>query len=365
MSAITTINMIAAYLSVASPTLFLSGLFQSPPRNFHTQEDVEIDVTRSGEPVSIVLEDLSTGYRMNATDIYTNKRFKPPIHKEAVEINAFDLINRMPGDTPFQQPDFRANVITRIFDGIVKVDSKIKRAMELMASQVLQSGVITLIDDTGATKYALDYQPKATHFPTAAIAWDAGATATIAADIDALAEINRNDGLMDSDQLLMGSSTYEAFANDPDIRARLETRRMVMGQIEPMVMRGNGGRFRGWIEIGNYHYEIWTYGGRYEHIQTGVSTQFLQPDRCVVRASGGRMDMTFGNIPNIGRELGVTGTALLPELPSRISGSENGIDLAVNAWITENGEQMFAGVGARPLAIPTAIDTYGAIDTGV
>lgn len=364
MSTTTTINMIAAYLSMASPTLFLSGFFQSPPRNFHNQETVEIDISRSGEPVSIVLEDLSTGYRMNATDIYTNKQFIPPIHKEAVEINAFDLIKRMPGATPFESPDFRGNVITRIFDGIVKVDAKIKRAMELMSSQVLQSGVITLIDSAGDTKYALDFQPKATHFPTASPVWD-GSSPTIAADIDSLAEIIRGDGLVDADQLLMGAATFEAFVKDSDIKARLDNRRINMGTIAPMEMRGKGGRFRGWIEIGNYTYEIWTYPGRYDHPSTGVSTQFLEADKCIVRASTGRMDMTFGAIPNIGRELGVTGTALLPELPSRISGSENGIDLAVNAWITESGEQMFAGVGARPLAIPTAIDTYGAIDTGV
>lgn len=365
MSTFTTINMIATYIQMASPTMFLSGFFQSPPRNFHNQEDVEIDIVRSGEPVSIVLEDMSTGHRMNAADISTNKRFKPPIHKEAVPINSWDLINRVPGDTPFQSPDFRANVITKIFDGIVKVDAKIKRAMELMSSQVLQSGVIDLIDDAGVTRYALDYSPKATHFPTAAVPWNAGATATIAVDIDALAEIIRADGLTDADQLLMGSASFEAFVNDPDIKSRLDNRRINMGTIAPMEMRGKGGRFRGWIEIGNYTYEIWTYPGRYDHAQTGVSTQFLQPDRCIVRASSARMDMTFGSIPNIGQELGVTGTALLPELPSRISGSENGLDLAVNAWITPDGSQLFAGVGARPLAIPTAIDSYGAIDTDI
>ena len=164
MSGKVTKRMISAYVQMASPLMFLSGLFQSPAQNFHTSEEVEIDIVRSDEDVSIVIQDLSTGYRMNSDDIYTNKAFKPPIHKEAIPINSFDLIKRMPGENPFEAPDFRANVITRMFNGMVKVERKIRRAVELQASQVLQTGIVTLTDSNGTALYTLDYKPKATHF---------------------------------------------------------------------------------------------------------------------------------------------------------------------------------------------------------
>lgn len=364
MSTETTLRMLAAYFQMANPTMFLSGLFQSPQQNFHSSEQVEIDIVRGGEQVAVVLTDLSTGYRMNETDIYTNKQFKPPIFKEAVAINAFDLIKRMAGENPFQQPDFRGNVITRIFQGLRQSDAKIRRVIELQAAQVLQTGIVTLIDSAGVALYTLDYSPKATHFPTAGTPWD-DPSPTIAADIGALAEIIRNDGLADPDQLIMGVDAFEAFIADADIQKRYDNRRMNLGMIEPMQMRGEGGSFRGFVEIGNYRYEIWTYGGRYEHPQTGVSTQFLVPANCIVRASGGRLDATFGAIPNIGAAIGQQGTALLPELPGRISSDERNIDLFINAWISPDGENLFAGVGARPLLIPTAIDTYGTIDSGI
>ena len=66
MSGSTTKRMLKAYMQMAQPTLFLSGLFQSPPENFHTSEEVEIDIVRSDEDISIVIQDLSTGYRMNS-----------------------------------------------------------------------------------------------------------------------------------------------------------------------------------------------------------------------------------------------------------------------------------------------------------
>lgn len=364
MSTTTTKRMIRAYIQMAAPTLFLSSMFRSPPENFHNSEEVEIDIVRSDEEVSIVVQDLSTGYRMNSADIYTNKGFKPPINKEAVGINSFDLLKRNAGENPFQSPDFRTNIIARIFNAMLKVERKIKRAHELQASQILQTGVLTLIDSAGVELYALDFKPKVTHFPNAAIAWG-GSTSVPLVDISLLAEVIRNDGLGDPDDLYFGIAAWNAFIQDDTVRLLLDNRRMDLGAVKPMEKRSNGGTYRGWINIGNYRYDMWTYGGRYNDPQTGTKTQFISPEKVIVRDSQGRLDATFGAIPNIGREMGVTGPNLLPELPGRISNEGGNMDMFVNAWLTADGEQLFAGVGVRGLLIPTAIDTFGCLDTGL
>ena len=364
MSGTRTARMITAYEQQAAPTLFLSGLFQSPPQNFHNSEEVEIDIVRSDEDISIVVQDLSTGYRWNSVDDFTNKAFKPPIHKEAVPLNSFDLLKRTAGQDPFQDPNFRANVVTRMFSGMQKISRKINRSIELQASQVLQTGIVTLKDSAGVNIYTIDYKPKATHFPTAGTAWNAGGS-DIAGDILSLSNIIRNDGLADPDQLIMGENAFEAFIKDPDIQARFDNRRIDLGTISPMTMRGQGGQFRGVVEIGNYRYDIWTYGGRFKDPQTGVKTPFIDPAKVIIRASSGRLDATFGAIPNIGRLLGVTGPQLLPELPGRFTMADRGADLFTNVWLSADGEQLMGGVGSRPLMIPTAIDQYGCIATGV
>ena len=73
MSGSTTKRMISAYIQMAAPVMFLSGLFRSPAENFHTTEEVEIDIIRSDEDVSIVVQDLSTGYRME---------LRRPVHEQ-------------------------------------------------------------------------------------------------------------------------------------------------------------------------------------------------------------------------------------------------------------------------------------------
>ena len=202
MSDTTTKRMIEAYFQEAEPTAFFSGMFQARPENFHSSEKVEIDIVRSQEDVSVVVQDLSAGYRMNSEDLYTNKEFKPPIHKEAVPINAHTLIKRVAGQHPFETPNFRANVILKMFSGMRKVEAKIRRSIELQSSQVMQTGAVTLTDSAGNALYSIDYVPKITHFPTSSTSW---ATATLTekiADIQNLCDVIRADGLRVADQII-------------------------------------------------------------------------------------------------------------------------------------------------------------------
>ena len=359
MTGTTTKVMLAAYEQDAEPTMFLSGMFQSPRRNFHNSEEVEIDIVRTEEDISIAIQDLSTGARLNSEDLYTNKGFKPPIHKEAGPINAHTLIKRMPGDDPFKSVDFMANALKRGVRLGQKLQRKIARAVEYQSSQVLTTGTVTLIDENGVAVYTIDYKPKATHFPTAGIAWSS-ASSTKLADIESLANVIRGDGLSNPDMLIMGEGSYELFIQDQAVLDRMDNRRIAGNGIVPLELMGNGGIFRGVIEIGNYSYDIWTYGGRYKHPQTGVSTKFIPDDKVVVRASSGRLDAAFGGIPRI-----TTDSRVPSALTSRISIPGKAFDIQMNGYITPNGETMMVEAGTRPIMIPTAIDTYGCIDTGI
>jgi hypothetical protein len=332
-------------------------MFASPPQNFHNSESVEIDIIRSEEDVAIAIQDLSTGYRMNQADLYTNKEFTPPIFKEAITFNAHTLLKRTAGNDPFADVSFQANLTARIMQGMPKPAAKIHRAIELQASQILQTGTVTLIDSSGTSLYTLDYKPKATHFPQTATTWGTAGD-TILADLENLCDVIRQDGLADADEAIFGANAWTAFIQDTNVQALLDNRRMILGGVAPQA-RGQGAKFVGFIEIGDCRLDMWIYSGRYKHQQTGVSTRFMHPDKVVVRASSGRMDATFGNIPKI---VGAD-PRVAPFLPPRISSRAGGMDLHPHAWIDETGENLKAGVASRPLLIPTAIDTYGCLNT--
>jgi len=351
-------RMLALYESMASPTRFLTGLFLTPPQNFYNSAEVEVDGVRFGEEISIVVQNLTVGGRENSADLYTNKRFKAPIHKEVGTLNSFDLINRMAGDDPFADINFQANATTKAFMIISKIEDKIRRSIEVQASQILQTAVLDLKDENGSTLYSLDFKGKATHFPDAATEWD-NASANPIADLESLADVIRKDGLQNPDQIIMGDRAFREFIDNDLVKERLDNRRIELGTIAPVAMRSDGGVYKGTVQVGNYNMDVWTYSGYYVDPQSGLSVPYISPRKVIMRASVGRLDATFGAIPRFVNP----DTRVLPFLPPRLSSVSGGMDLFTNAWVTPDGEQLILSAGSRPLLIPTAIDTYGCLNS--
>lgn len=363
MSDASTRKLIAMYMEEAEAPLFLSGFFRSPPQNFHTSEMIEIDIDRDEEDIAIVVTDLSTGARLNESSLYTNKGFTPPVFDEKGPISAYSLLKREGGRSPFMDPEFGAHATRQAFRLFRKLEKKIRRSIEVMASQVLQSGKLTLIDQTGTALYTLDFQPKATHFPTVTTDWgtvNAGGDRTDdpLGDLASLARVVRRDGKRKPNRLVFGTQAFEHFISHPKVNERLDNRSMQLGQVAPE-MRGEGATFQGWVWIGHYRFEMWTYDGFYKHPQSGDLVDYVDENNVIMLSDGGRLDLSYGAIPLIGER----DPRALPFLPPRMSSSDLGLDLTTNAWITEDNKQLMVSAGTRPLTIPTAIDTFGCLKT--
>ena len=180
MSDETTRWMIEAYNQEATATMFFAGMFRSPPRNFYNSEEIEMDIRRGTEKVSIVVQDISQGYRYVSTDIATNKSFIAPVHKDAAALNSFQLLKRGLGDDPFADFSFRTNATIAAFDNIRNIEENIRRSMEWQASQVAQTGAAILTDSAGTALFSINYSPKSSHLPTSGTAWGTpGATIPI------------------------------------------------------------------------------------------------------------------------------------------------------------------------------------------
>jgi Phage major capsid protein E len=355
MSDKSTIQLIDMYLEESSAPMFLSGFFQSPPANFHTTEDVEIDIQRDSEQVAIVIKDLSLPPNHNENNAYTNKRLRPPIYDEEGTITSFDMIQRQPGQNPFVNPSYLANAVKQSFSVFRKLENKIRRSIELQASQILQTGTLSLIDKNGTVVYTIDFSPKASHFTTPT-AWAAdGSTGAPLTNIGDLASIIRRDGKKEPFRLTFGATAFLRFLANAEVKNRLLQIRGELIQAAP-VSRGQGATFQGWVWVGNYRFEMWTYDGFYAHPQTGTLTPFVA-DNKVILDSGGRLDLTYGAIPMIV----APDQRALPFLPPRISSAGGGLDLTTNAWVTNDGKRVMVSAGTRPLTIPTAIDTFGCI----
>jgi hypothetical protein len=349
--------MISAYFEESEAPLFLSGFFQTPPRNIHDSEEVEFDVVREDEDIAFPIPNITVSGHHNEASRYTNKSFIPPVYSEVFDVNAFEAIKRRPGVDSFTDPNYQLYLRDSVTDGMRKMERKIRRAIELQCAQVLQGGVLTLIDDASATVYELDYQAKSTHFVDVSTAWAAdGSTGAPLTDITALGDVVLKDGLRRPSDLIFGATAWKLFTISATVKEQLENRRMDLGMIVAPQMRGRGANYHGWITAGPYKLNLWTYDGWYSHPETATATPYVTTNG-VIMTSGGRMDLTFGSIPRFAqpsRPLFGPGV-----MPSRFSNGNLSLDMSLAAWITEDGRHAKAEVGTRALAIPTAIDTYG------
>jgi hypothetical protein len=360
MSDKTTKRLIAPFLQMAMAPMFLSGFFKSPPQNYHTSETVEIDIQRDGEDVAIAITDVSTGQRYNdGAEKYSNKEFKPPIFDEVATVSAFELLGRDAGENPFEaNPDFQAKGILRAYRKFEKLQNKIRRAIEQMASQVLTTGILSLVDKNGNVVYTLNFAPKASHFPTVSTAWHpAGSAGDPLGDLGALAAVIRTDGQRNPDVLAFSDGAFARFTRNPDVQKAISRDGLGVGQLTPE-KRGNGATFQGFVWIGSYRFEMWTYTGGYVHPQTGAQTPYIPSDKVIMLSQAARLDLTFGRIPLLNPNL----PKALPALPSRIMDGDRGIDLSTHSWFAPDGKSLSVSAGTRPLTSPTEIDSFGCVD---
>lgn len=365
MSDASTRHFIEMYMDEASAPMLLSGFFQSPPRNFHTSEKVEIDIVRDDEEVAIAIQDLTVGARENESTLYVNKAFEPPIFDESGTISAYNLAKRHAGQNPYDDPDYAKNALEEAFAIFRKLERKIRRSVELMCAQVLQTGKVTCRDKAGNALFNLDFQARPAHFPTAGNAWGGG-SASIISDIGNLADLVRTNGRKAPNKLIFGSRAWQDFISDAAILKLLESRRADFGLITPgggamgaPTVRGEGGTYNGYIWLGQYKYELWTYGATYRDPVTGNHVPYVHQDSVIVLSDQTRLDLTFGAIPFVRKP----DQEALAFLPPRLNDSDRGLDLTTNVWFTPDNRHLKVSAGTRPLPIPTAVDAFGCLKT--
>jgi len=358
MVANSTVHFIDMYVDEATPVPFLTSFFRAPPKNFYTSEKVSIDLVRDTEEIAIAIQDLSTGTRENELSLYQNKGFTPPIFDESATLTAYDMIKRFPGQDVFSDPDYLENATEQSFAIFRKLENKIRRAIELQCAQVLQTGKVNLVDKAGRPMFVLDYGPRTAHFPTVGVNWDSGSAVPLS-DLATLGEAVRRNGKGVPGILIFGKRAWRDFFQNAAVQKLFDIRRYDFGSFKNV--RQGGSSSKGMLTIDNYDYEIHVYDGTYLDPQTGNTVNYVDQDAVIMMSEASRLDLTFGAIPLLKKP----DSPALSFLPPRISSGDAKLDLTVNAWFSPDGKHLKVSAGTRPLAIPTAIDTFGCLKTRI
>ena len=339
--------------------MFMTSFFKTTPEDITDAEFISIDIERSDEKIAPVLTDISTGAHVVSDDIYTNKTLKPPPIALERPINVYDLLKRQPGETEYQAGgQWAARLAGIVMRSWTKMEDMIKRTIELQASQILQTGTLSLTDADGNARYTLDYKPKATHFPDVGTAWD-DANATPIEDLESLMDVIRADGLVDCEDALMGSWAFSKFIDNAKVLKYFSKDGLFLGVLNPRMVN-SGAKIQGQIDIGNYKLNIWTYNGRYIPRGSTTNTRYLGLSKVVLVPNQADLDFRkcFGGIPTV--------VDSMPQFRNLLPGRvvvPGAFDFKPRVYTDEKAETVTSEIKSRPLLIPTSIDRFGCLET--
>jgi hypothetical protein len=338
---------------------FLTTFFRVTPESFTDAEFIELDVVRNGEEVAPVVRDLNTGAVMIFDDKFTNHMIPFPVYALIKAASIASLMKRQPGENAYltQKVDWLGRLARVLVSGFAKMTRMIRRSIELQASQVLQTGTITLTDENGKPVYELDLKPKDSHFPMAAVAWNLP-TADPYGDLSAAIEVVRNDGQVDVKNAIFDRLAWNDFIRNGFIQDNIKRDGLGTGAISPALVN-KGGTHMGYIFIGSYRIELWTYNGTYNEFGQTATKKFLKDNTVLLLPDPEDLDFrrVFGGIPTVRPD-----TTFDELFGSKIEiGGE--YDFRSRVFWDEKAETYFGEVKSRPICWPVSIDRFACLTT--
>lgn len=336
---------------------FLSSFFKTTEEDYTDAEFIDFDIVRGSEEVAPVVRNLGDGAVTIADDVFTGKSVKPPVYSLERPVNIFDLMKRQPGETEYSENSGSwygklFNILKRAF---VLMFGMLKRSVELQASQVLQTGTITLTDDKGQAAYTLDFMPKATHIKTVTTKWDQSGADPIA-DLKTVMDAIREDGFVDATTAIFGAAAFQKFIENAEVAKNFEKDKLNLGALSPRLVN-KGAKYQGYLEMGAYRLDIFTYNGRYQTFGAKNPSKFVDDNKVIILADVEDLDFrcVYGGVPTLGMD------APFNEIVPETVTYEGGIRFHNRAYKDQKANTYVAETTVRPLCIPVSIDRFGCL----
>jgi hypothetical protein len=217
-----------------------------------------------------------------------------------------------------------------------------------------------LTDELGNEAFKLGLTPETSHFPTVIVPWSDVNNADPLGDIDATADVIRDDGNVDVAILIFGNESWINFIKNEWVRENLRKDTLNMGVLAPQI-ENKGGKRMGYIDYGANRYLLFTYNGRYNPFgNKDTKTKYLDPNNVILLPDTADLDFRriFGGIPTIRTD--TTFDQIFGADKTQIGGE---YDIRPRVFWSDDNETFIAEVKSRPLMLPVSYRRYGCIRT--
>lgn len=230
---------------------------------------------------------------------YSNeKKFEPPYFREEInmtDVDLYDAIWGVAADAPVEEGVF-IQFMENLNTDLMKIINKIERALELMASQVFQTGIITL--ETGDN---IDFKRESLSKVDLGSGnyWTTDANNpinTIRTGCDWIRQKGKYQGEVMN--VIFGDAAWEALLNNQTFQDRSDVKDYALANVREAQRNAEGGNLLGRITAGGYNVNCWGYNEGYDDDSNGF-VKYINTNNIVVLPEKPNFVMAFAAVPQI------------------------------------------------------------------
>ena len=341
-----------AFEQMATPTGFYTGMYRTPESNIVSSKTIFFDIKRGDEQYAVDVV-RGTGGRGNILKRWSTKEYDPPVYDEFAWANEAERLLRAFGKTEYDEHT-EADILAAIVENQLKLDQKIQRSEEKQCADALFLGQITLINGD-----VIDFKQKTSHKISPSVDWS-NAAGDPDADIQGGCDLNRKDGKGTSNVAEFSPEGLNLYLNNAKVIAKSNFRRIDRIDLRPPRPNSDGANFHGFITVGDYELEVWTYPQFYTVptgfglANEGTQQPYIPANTLRVGRKESRFDLVYAGIEKL---VPVTDPVLsgigIDQFPSTMRGRRH-----LYGAVDQLKANVKFGVKSAPLAIPTDIDSF-------
>lgn len=281
--------LIAAYRERISPMGFLRSFFKTVETSTF---ELSLEIERGFEKVAADVLRGTEGNRNNFSRS-TEKIFVPPYYREFFDSTQLSLYDRMFASDSVDSVTFSA-FVAQVADKMKMITDKIERRYELQCAQVLETGIVTLVNGVN-----IDFKRKAASLVSeTGIPWTTGTNSpytSLALGAKFIREKGKSQGGVLN--AILGETALNAFFTNTIVKERSDIKDFNLDQLNTPQRNAVGGTLHGIISAGSYQIRLWTYPEVYD--ASGVSTPYINPKKVIMLPDGFDAKLAFAAVPQL------------------------------------------------------------------
>ena len=311
--------------------------------------EVDVEVQRDNDLIAVDVVRFTEGNKNKFSKVSEHK-YVPPFYKEDYDFQRDQVYMNTVALGVMNNPTVNKAIAQNAVKNVAKNKDKIVRAIRKQQADVLQTGIITLVNGDN-----IDFRRKAAsmvNVDTAGDYWSISSSATPLTDIRKGMDFLRNTGNSggSSVNVVMRSAALEALLASAQVK---EQGTNVIQQIQrininmPKFTESTGFAFHGQVAAGDFNVNLWTYNEKYT--DANGDTQYYLAENLVVMIPDDFAGKTvFGGLPVL-NEMNIGGvTAKVPGVAEA--------NFLIRSYSDERTLSSTIELTSAPLVIPFTID---------